>query len=74
MLVGNDEKLLWDDAGKPLFMAPAKDSVLVVDIGTDPLAPKVFASLLLMNTVMGPPTILQITPDVKRALLANSMD
>jgi len=74
MLVGNDQKLLWDDAGKPVFMAPGKDSVLVVDIGTDPLAPNIAATLPLMNTVLGPPTNLQITPDGKLGLVANSMD
>ena len=74
MLVANDEKLLWDDAGKPLFKAPGKDSVLVVDIGTDPLAPKIVANLPLMNTIFGPPTNLQITPDGKLGLVANSMD
>ena len=74
MLVGDDEKITWDDAGKPVFMAPGKDQVLIVDIGIDPLAPKVIASLPLMNTIFGPPTNLQITPDGKLALVANSMD
>ena len=48
--------------------------MLVVDIGTDPLAPKIVANLPLMNTIFGPPTNLQITPDGKLALVANSMD
>ncbi len=74
MLVANDQKILWDDAGKPVMMAPGKDNVLVVDIGTDPLAPKVVANLPLMNTIFGPPTNLQITPDGKLGLVANSMD
>jgi len=74
MLVGDDEKITWDDAGKPVFMAPGRDQVLVVDIGTDPLAPKIIATLPLMNTIFGPPTNLQITPDGKLALVANSMD
>jgi DNA-binding beta-propeller fold protein YncE len=74
MLVGDDEKITWDDAGKPVFIAPGKDHVLIVDIGTDPLAPKVIANLPLMNTIFGPPTNLQITPDGKLALVANSMD
>jgi DNA-binding beta-propeller fold protein YncE len=74
MLVADDEKVTWDDAGKPVFMAPGKDQVLVVDIGTDPLAPKIVANLPLMNSIFGPPTNLQITPDGKLALVANSMD
>ena len=74
MLVADDEKIRWDDAGKPVMMAPGKDGVLVVDIGTDPLAPKIVASLPVMNTIFGPPTNLQITPDGKLGLVANSMD
>jgi len=74
MLVANDQKILWDDAGKPVMMAPGKDNVLVVDIGTNPLEPKIIANLPLMNTIFGPPTNLQITPDGKLGLVANSMD
>jgi DNA-binding beta-propeller fold protein YncE len=74
MLVGDDEKLTVDDAGKYVFLAPGKDQVLIVDIGTDPLAPKIIGNLPLMNTIFGPPTNLQITPDGKLALVANSMD
>lgn len=74
MLIADDEKITWDDAGKPVFMPPGKDHVLVVDIGTDPLAPKIIASLPLMNTIFGPPTNLAITPNQKLALVANSMD
>jgi len=65
MLVANDQKILWDDAGKPIMMAPGKDNVLVVDIGTNPLEPKIIANLPLMNTIFGPPTNLQITPHGK---------
>ena len=74
MLVANDQKILWDDAGKPVMMAPGNDNVLVVDIGTNPLEPKIVANLPLMNTIFGPPTNLQITPDGKLGLVANSMD
>ena len=74
ILVANDQKILWDDAGKPIMMAPGKDNVLVVDIGTNPLEPKIVANLPLMNTIFGPPTNLQITPDGKLGLVANSMD
>ena len=44
MLVGNDEKQSWDDAGKPVIGAPGKDTLSIVDIGTDPLAPKIVAT------------------------------
>jgi DNA-binding beta-propeller fold protein YncE len=73
MLVGDDEKTTWDDAGKVVTRAPGKDQVLVVDIA-DRLAPVIVARLPLMNTIFGPPTNLQITPDGKLALVANSMD
>jgi DNA-binding beta-propeller fold protein YncE len=74
MLIADDEKYSWDDAGKPVIMAPGRDQVLIVDIGTDPLSPTIVGKLALMNTVIGPPTNLQITPDGNLALVANSMD
>jgi DNA-binding beta-propeller fold protein YncE len=74
MIVGNDEKVSWDAAGKTLLLPPGKDSVLVVDIGTDPLAPRIIANLPLMNSIFGPPVNLAITPDEGLALVANSMD
>src|SRR5206468_7285227 len=72
VLVGNDEKVTWDDAGKPVFLPPGKDTVSVVDISNRE-APRILVSLPLMNSVFGPPTNLQITPDGKLALVANSM-
>jgi DNA-binding beta-propeller fold protein YncE len=74
MLVGNDEKATWDDAGKVVNGSAGRDQVLVVDIGGDRLAPTIIARLPLMNSIFGPPTNLQITPDGKLALVANSMD
>lgn len=74
MLIGIDDKVTWDASGKAVFRAPGKDSVTIVDIGTDPLSPKIVASLPLMNSIFGPPTNLAITPDGTLALVANSMD
>ncbi len=74
MVVGNDEKVTWDESGKVVFSAPGKDTMSIVDIGTDPLAPKIIANLPLMNSIFGPPTNLAITPDEGLALVANSMD
>lgn len=48
------------------------DALAVLDI-SDPGHPKVTAQLPLANTVFGPPTNLQITPDGKLALVANSI-
>src|SRR2546422_1555063 len=50
MLVGNDEKVTWDDAGKPVFLPPGKDTVSVVDISNRE-APRILVSLPLMNSV-----------------------
>jgi DNA-binding beta-propeller fold protein YncE len=74
MVVGNDEKVAFNDAGGFTFSAPGKDTVSIVDIGTDPLAPKIVANLPLMNSVFGPPVNLAITPDEGLALVVNSMD
>jgi len=74
MVIGNDEKVTWDDAGKLVTMAPGKDSVVVVDIGTNPEAPKIIANFPLMNSIFGPPTNLAITPDERLAIVANSMN
>jgi len=74
MIVGNDEKVTWDDEGKGVNLPPGKDTVSVIDIGTDPLAPKILVNLPLMNSIFGPPVNLAITPDETLALVANSMD
>ena len=74
MVVGIDSKVTWGADGKVQFSAPGKDSVTIVDIGTDPANPKIVASLPLMNSIFGPPTNLSITPNGQLALVANSMD
>ncbi len=72
MIVGNDEKVTFDDKGTPTFGPPGKDTVSIVDIGNRE-APRIVASLPLMNSIFGPPTNLAITPDERLALVANSM-
>ena len=74
MVVGNDEKVGVSDAGTFVFSAPGRDTVSIIDIGTDPLAPKILVNLPLMNSLFGPPVNLAITPDEGLALVANSMD
>jgi len=73
MIVGGDEKVAVEN-GNFVLGPPGKDVVLIIDIGTDPLAPKIIANLSLMNSIFGPPTNLAITPDESLALVANSMD
>lgn len=72
LVIGDDNKQHWDDAGKAVLTEPGKDEVVIVDI-KDPEAPKIVASLPLANTVVGPPTNLAITPDESLALVANSV-
>lgn len=73
MIVGNDEKLVWDGDGKPILSEAGKDSVLIVDLA-DPENPKIVASLPLKNSVVGPPMNVDIDPTGTVALVADSVD
>ncbi len=73
LVVGNDEKVTWDDKGNPVIGASGQDTVSIVDI-KNPGAPRVVNSLPLQNSVFGPPTNLAITPDNRLALVANSVE
>jgi DNA-binding beta-propeller fold protein YncE len=73
IIVGVDNKVFWDADGKPIFSAPDKDAVVILDI-KDREKPRLVATLPLMNSVFGPPVNLAITPDESLALVANSMD
>ncbi|HEY7453761.1 MAG TPA: hypothetical protein VH683_04295 [Thermoleophilaceae bacterium] len=72
MVVGNDEKVTFDDKGTPTFSAPGRDTISIVDISSRE-APRIVTNLPLMNSIFGPPTNLAITPDQRLALVANSM-
>ena len=37
IVVGTDEKAMFNDAGVIVFSGPGRDTVAIVDIGTDPL-------------------------------------
>jgi DNA-binding beta-propeller fold protein YncE len=73
MIVGNDQKVGWDDAGKVVTAAPGEDTISIVDIGSDPENPEIIADLELMNSIFGPPTNLAIAPDEKLAIATNAM-
>src|SRR5579864_8490395 len=73
MIVGLDEKTLWDDDGKPILSLPGKDQVLIVDLA-NPESPKIVASLPLENSVVGPPVNVDIDPSGSVALVADSVD
>jgi len=74
MVVGNDEKVTFDDVGKIVFLPPGKDTISIVDIGTNPESPKIITNLPLMNSIVGPPVNLAITPDERLAIVANSLN
>ena len=71
LLVGLDGKLFFEAAG-PRNGPPGTDAVAVVDL-SDPAQPRLAGSLPLANSVAGPPTNLQITPDGKLGLVASSL-
>lgn len=73
LIVGLDEKLLWDESGKPVLSAPGKDQVLIVDLAS-PETPKIVGALPLKNSVVGPPVNVAIDPSGTVALVADSVD
>ncbi len=73
LIVGNDEKLIWDDEGKAVLSPSGRDNVVIVDLA-EPEAPKIVANLPLKNSIVGPPVNLAITPDGALALVADSVD
>jgi DNA-binding beta-propeller fold protein YncE len=73
MFVGLDEKVLWDDDGKPILSPPGKDNVLIVDLA-NPESPKIVATLPLKSSIVGPPVNVDIDPTGTVALVADSVD
>src|SRR5258708_31947907 len=54
MVVGNDEKVWWDDAGKQLNQPPRKDTIGIYDNKT-PAMPNLLATLHLANSTLSLP-------------------
>jgi DNA-binding beta-propeller fold protein YncE len=71
ILIGLDQKITSGPNGQ-VNGPPGKDAVLIMDV-SNPAKPRIRASLPLMNSLLGPPTNLQITPDGKLGLVANSV-
>lgn len=71
LLIGIDSKISYNAEGQH-NTPPGTDTVLVLDIA-NPLRPRIRASLNLMNSLLGPPTNLQITPNGRLGLVANSV-
>ena len=74
MIIGNDEKQSWSDAGAVILGPHGRDTLQIFDIGSDPLAPREVGKLALDNTIAGPPVNLAISADEKLALVANSLN
>jgi DNA-binding beta-propeller fold protein YncE len=72
LVSGNDEKVLWDDAGKTVYLPPGKDTISFIDIG-DRENPKILTSIAFENSIFGPPTNLAVHPSGEIALVANSV-
>src|SRR5215472_6246886 len=73
LIVGNDEKPGWDESGKPITREPGHDTLSVIDI-SKPEAPRIAATIPLINSVAGPPTNLAVSPSGDIALVANSLE
>lgn len=74
MVVGNDEKITWNEKGKTDLLPAGKDTVQIFDISNGGTEPRLVATLDLMNSIYGPPTNLAITKDEKLAIVANPME
>ena len=73
LIVGNDEKIGWDESGKQITREPGHDTLSVIDI-SKPETPRITATIPLMNSIAGPPTNLAVSPSGDIALVANSME
>ena len=73
MIVGNDQKVVFDAEGNRSFVAPGKDTIVIVDVAARE-TPRIVATFPLMNSIFGPPTNLAITPDERLAIVANSVN
>ncbi len=71
ILIGLDEKVSAGPNGQ-VNGPPGKDELVIMDV-TKPAKPVLRARLPLMNSLLGPPTNLQITPDGRLGLIANSV-
>ena len=73
LIIGNDEKLGWDESGKQITLEPGHDTVSVIDI-SKPDMPQVISTISLTNSIAGPPTNLAVSPSGEIALVANSVN
>ncbi len=72
LLNGLDSKVDFSEPGKIKFVEPGTDLVNIMDI-SNPARPRTVANLPLSNSLFGPPTNLQVTPNEKLALVSSAM-
>jgi len=72
LLNGIDTKVDFSEPGKIRFVEPGTDLVNIMDI-SNPARPRTVANLPLSNSLFGPPTNLQITPNETLALVSSAM-
>ena len=70
IIVGNDNKARLKD-GQLMIDPAAEQSISVIDVSAS--GAKVRATLAVPNSIFGPPTNLQVTPDDKLALVAEAV-
>jgi len=73
LIVGNDEKQSVDQSAKPIVNEPGHETLSVIDI-SKPEAPRIAATIPLINSVVGPPVNLAIHPSGEFAFVANSLE
>jgi DNA-binding beta-propeller fold protein YncE len=73
LIVGNDEKLGWDESGKAITNEPGHDTISLIDI-SKPDMPQIISTISLTNSIAGPPTNLAVSPSGEIALVANSLE
>jgi DNA-binding beta-propeller fold protein YncE len=74
LIVGNDEKVMWDENGKQSLLPPGKDNVEILSLAGNPAQPKSVATIPLANSIIGPPTNLAVHPSGEIALIATSVE
>ena len=72
LLNGLDTKVDFSMPGNIQFVEPGIDLVNIMDI-SNPARPRTVANLPISNSVFGPPTNLQVTPDEKLALVTSAV-
>ena len=72
LAVGIDRKFAYDDAGRRQALAPGRDLVAFYELA-NPAKPALIGTIVLENSIVGPPTNIAITPDQKLALVASAL-